>query len=106
MSQNDINKQIEDLRKEVISLRTETTRKLSALESDIASQKRKTHALDNTLKGIKKDLDKVVPYINNLMHKADNIIKKNYTALLQRHTIMNQRVIEMASQISSLLQRK
>lgn len=93
---------VQALRKEF-----ETFRKNASKEID--EQSKTIKKLEGKVKELEKEQGKLVIYVNNLMKKADTLIKNNYASLRRTIVIGNQKVTQLEneiSQISSKINRK
>lgn len=96
---NEITDLLAELRKEF-----ETFKKNSQKESD--AQRKSIQKLEKEVKDLTKEQNKLLIYVNNLMKKADTVIKNNFMKLRRSQVIDRQTINRLDTEVSELTRRK
>lgn len=90
---------------ELQGLRTEFDRYRKDTNKHIDEQAKAIKKLEAKVKDLEKEQSKLVVYVNNLMKKADTLIKNNYAALRRTQVIANQRITTLQDEVASILNK-
>lgn len=90
---------------ELQGLRTEFDRYRKDTTKHIDEQAKAIKKLEAKVKDLEKEQSKLVVYVNNLMKKADTLIKNNYAALRRTQVIANQRITTLQDEVASILNK-
>lgn len=90
-----MSEQLQAMQKQVDRLRSDFAKELDAQAKTIKK-------LEAKIKDLEKEQSKLVVYVNNLMRKADNLIKSNYQALRRTQVIDRQRMTSIESDVNRI----
>ena len=90
-----MSEQLQALQKQVDRLRADFAKEIDAQAKTIKK-------LEAKVKDLEKEQSKLVVYVNNLMRKADNLIKSNYQSLRRTQVIDRQRMTTIESDVSRI----
>lgn len=88
---------------EVEALRKEFERFKKMATREIEAQAKAIRKLQEEVKDVAAERDKLTKYVNNLMQKADNVIKKNYASLRRTQVIDRQKMGDMEADLDRIL---
>lgn len=72
---------------------------------EIEAQAKAIRELQKEVEDLKKEDKKLTTYVNNLMAKADKLIKSNYAALRRTQVIDRQKINDLDNEVSRISQK-
>jgi len=76
-----------------------------SMRKELDAQLTLNRKLEKQVKELEEEQDKLLKYVNNLMRKADGVIKKNYAELRRSQVIDRQRMNTLDNEVSNLSRR-
>lgn len=89
---------VEQLSKDFEKFRKMATREIEA-------QAKAIRELQKEVEDLKKEDSKLIKYVNNLMAKADKLIKSNYASLRRTQVIDRQKMNDLDNEVSQISQK-
>lgn len=91
---------------EVKALREEFERFKKMATKEIEAQAKAIRKLQDDNKELREADKKLTTYVNNLMKKADNLIKSRFAALRRTQVIDRQKLNDLDSEVAELSRKK